>query len=428
MKILIVDDERYSVKAIRERVQWDSVCPDGAEVLAAYNYDQALKIITEEDPSIILCDIEMPRHNGIELIRELRKSNTEAEIIIITCHEEFRFAREAITLDVFEYCVKPLDFIVLTDTIRRAAERYLEKKSIKAQEADAQQFRKNREAISQIFWQNLVTGSYENDPDRLFSEAGSLGIDDVRTCLFTPALFVVRQYSTRLTTWTQEKLSKSLQHIAEQIFLKANGRIIVTLPAAILVLDSETSASSFEVICGNYVRNCDELLSVRLGGYIGNPVTMDKLCKSCQLLDAKAGRDRNTDASVVFVDTSEDRENEDDDSAVVKQIEAYIDLHLSEDLRREDIADHVHLNPDYCSRIFKKARGISLMDYVAAARIHRAAEYIITTQDSLTDIAYRCGFINLSHFSTLFRKLMGCSPREYRQSYQETAQTDIQQN
>ena len=66
MKILIVDDERYSVKAIRERVQWDSVCTDDAEVLAAYNYDQALKIITEEDPSIILCDIEMPRHNGIE--------------------------------------------------------------------------------------------------------------------------------------------------------------------------------------------------------------------------------------------------------------------------------------------------------------------------------------------------------------------------
>ena len=97
MNILIVDDERYSVKAICECVHWDTVSEEKVEVFKAYNSAQAKKIFGEREIQVLICDVEMPRENGIELIRWMREMEKETEVIIITCHAEFEYAKEAIS-------------------------------------------------------------------------------------------------------------------------------------------------------------------------------------------------------------------------------------------------------------------------------------------------------------------------------------------
>ena len=59
MNAIIIDDERYSVKAIIENIHWDDLYKDGIKVQSAYNVEQAKKIIKCEEIDFIICDIEM---------------------------------------------------------------------------------------------------------------------------------------------------------------------------------------------------------------------------------------------------------------------------------------------------------------------------------------------------------------------------------
>ena len=101
-------------------------------------------------------------------------------------------------------------------------------------------------------------------------------------------------------------------------------------------------------------------------------------------------------------------------NAAVMAMKKFIELHLTEDVTREEIAKAVHLNVDYAARIFKQEEGISIMDFLGKRRIIKAISLMQTTDMSISDVAYHSGFINSSHFSTLFKKTTGISPREFR--------------
>ena len=66
MHAVIIDDERYSVKAIMENIHWETIGENGVEVKGAYNVEQAKMIIEQGEVDFIICDIEMPRSNGID--------------------------------------------------------------------------------------------------------------------------------------------------------------------------------------------------------------------------------------------------------------------------------------------------------------------------------------------------------------------------
>ena len=66
MRVLIVDDEVYAVEAIREMVDWEAL--GIGEVVSAYSMRQAQKLLIEKPCDILICDIEMPRGSGLELL------------------------------------------------------------------------------------------------------------------------------------------------------------------------------------------------------------------------------------------------------------------------------------------------------------------------------------------------------------------------
>lgn len=98
---------------------------------------------------------------------------------------------------------------------------------------------------------------------------------------------------------------------------------------------------------------------------------------------------------------------------VVAKIKRYVFEHISQPVSRTEIAASVFLTPDYVSKIFKSETGISLKDYVNEARIEKAKELLLTTAQSVSEIAVAVGFDNFSYFSTLFKKITGVSPSSY---------------
>lgn len=93
---------------------------------------------------------------------------------------------------------------------------------------------------------------------------------------------------------------------------------------------------------------------------------------------------------------------------------SYVETHLHEKIQEETVAQLCGMSCSEFSRAFKRDQGTTFRDYLVNSRVQRAANMLSKTNCSVTDAAFSVGFRDLSHFARLFRRTMGCSPREYR--------------
>ncbi|MBP1999407.1 two-component system response regulator YesN [Paenibacillus shirakamiensis] len=84
----------------------------------AKNGIEALKMVNEHQPDLILSDIRMPVMDGITFIKELRSQNNHCEVLLLTGYQEFEYARAAIQYGVKDYICKPIDYVELENTVR----------------------------------------------------------------------------------------------------------------------------------------------------------------------------------------------------------------------------------------------------------------------------------------------------------------------
>jgi len=97
-----------------------------------------------------------------------------------------------------------------------------------------------------------------------------------------------------------------------------------------------------------------------------------------------------------------------------KQLKQYIDEHYMEDITLNSIANDLHLSAYYISHLFKEFEGISPMKYITRRRIGEAQILLINTNKSVTDIAFHVGYQNSNHFHSMFLKIVGLTPKNYR--------------
>ena len=102
--ILIVDDETPSRELIKMSLDW---CSFGFDpILEARNGREALALYEAQKPGLIITDIQMPVMDGLELIRAVRERCPAQPIVILSCHERFSYAKEALRLGVIDYILK----------------------------------------------------------------------------------------------------------------------------------------------------------------------------------------------------------------------------------------------------------------------------------------------------------------------------------
>lgn len=92
----------------------------------------------------------------------------------------------------------------------------------------------------------------------------------------------------------------------------------------------------------------------------------------------------------------------------------YIENHLCEDLKIEQIAKSVYLNPSYLSSLFHKETGVTLNEWIKRKRIEEAAYYVLNSNESIADISFFYKFCSQSYFVNCFKKIIGVTPGEYR--------------
>jgi two-component system response regulator YesN len=155
-KVFVADDEAAMRAGLRSSLNRDGSgftlageAPDG---------EMALPMIAETMPDILITDVRMPFMDGIELSRRVARSMPWVRIIILSGHDEFGYAKEAIRIGVTEYLLKPVTSETLFQALERAAreieterERRLAMEALRIEASDARVIRAERELSDLVY-------------------------------------------------------------------------------------------------------------------------------------------------------------------------------------------------------------------------------------------------------------------------------------
>ena len=115
--VLLVDDEEEMIRSMMKKIEWEAL---GFHVIGyAENGMKALELVEEYNPDVVMTDIRMPYMDGLELSRNLNNSYPSIKILILTGFDEFEYAKEAVSLEIDEYILKPINKAELTEIMIR---------------------------------------------------------------------------------------------------------------------------------------------------------------------------------------------------------------------------------------------------------------------------------------------------------------------
>ncbi|WP_310600013.1 response regulator [Desulfobulbus sp.] len=117
-RVLLVDDEREFVQTLSERLLLRDM---GSAV--AYDGESALEMLREDEPDVMILDLKMPGIDGMEVLRRVKATQPEIEVIILTGHGNETDRETCMQLGAFAYLQKPVDIDVLSETMKQANEK-----------------------------------------------------------------------------------------------------------------------------------------------------------------------------------------------------------------------------------------------------------------------------------------------------------------
>ena len=158
LKVFLVDDEIATREGIRSSFPWDEEhftlvgeAPDG---------EIALPMIADEKPDVVITDIRMPFMDGLALSRAIRRTMPWIHIVILSGYSDFDYAKQAITLGVEEYLLKPVTVEELRSVLDRIRDKLLEERKNRA----AEQMIRQQMASGIRFVQDKLLGSLMSAP------------------------------------------------------------------------------------------------------------------------------------------------------------------------------------------------------------------------------------------------------------------------
>lgn len=106
-KVMIADDERWIITGLKKIIDWEKLSLEVA--YTATNGEEALCKFKQDPVDIVIADINMPKLNGLDLLKSLKSLNENTKFIILSGYDEFAYAKEAISIGVYGYALKPFD-------------------------------------------------------------------------------------------------------------------------------------------------------------------------------------------------------------------------------------------------------------------------------------------------------------------------------
>lgn len=174
LRLFLVEDEFVIREGIKNNINWSKegfeFCGDASDGELAY------PLILSERPDIIITDIRMPFMDGLELSRLVKKDLPQSKIIILSGHEEFSLAREALKIGVTEYLLKPISAAELLKAVKYVGKQLIDERVEKENyERYKSEIEGNEIDIRRRFFNEMVEGKIS--PATILERGKALGIE-----------------------------------------------------------------------------------------------------------------------------------------------------------------------------------------------------------------------------------------------------------
>jgi two-component system response regulator YesN len=426
--MLVVDDEFYAVKGITQGIDWSEL--NITQVFEAYNVDEAKQKFALYPIDLVICDIEMPLNSGIDLLEWMKQNYPQTEMLFVTGHADFSYARAAIHLGSFDYLLKPVNYDELKAVVSRVLQKLVHDRT---HQKYSLLFESQKPLMEERFWQDLLglrTSPTQSELEQLITKYQLNLSPDISVL---PILISVELWQKELTVREEEVMEYALRNAAAELIVQGDlGCVIQDRSGHNLILlylnhDESLEVEQITQRCEGYLAACNQYFYCHLSCYIGGISSFPNLLRTyVSLLDMERSNVTQSNkvlaqfnlwsqrivslgADVLQAEVSEQ-------SSVIQKIYDYIDEHLKEEISREQIAEHVHFNPAYLSRLFRKETQSSLTDCILQKRMEKAKSLLTSTHVKISDISALVGYGNIPHFTKMFKRFVGTTPQDYRKS------------
>ncbi len=396
LKIIIADDEAIILDGLKTSIQWEAL---NAELIGcARNGEQVMNIIADQEPDICLLDICMPKIQGLDLIERIKGIYPNAICIIVTGHDEFEYAHEAIKLKVFDYILKPIKEDRLNDTLQKASQAIKERLRIKDQLNRANEILKdNLGLLRDRFLNALISGKFSKD-----EISGQLILNDI--LLDSPPVLAIMEIKNRMDAdqqWDEQQLTGK-DYVQKEVF---ENELKKTFELVYASIDSYGNIFALIGVQGQQDWVCEmQSLEKRLGVICEYEIKI-----RCERI---AGGLENIYLNYHSMLQEMNKKYSD----IVQTAVDYIGKNYrNNELSFQQIAEKLCVSISYLSKQFKKEVGMTFAEYLTKLRIKYAAELLKNTDHRVGEVSEMVGYSTQHYFCVVFKRIMGLSPLNYKE-------------
>lgn len=260
LRVLIVDDEYLLCEHIRQSIDWKTLKME--VVGTARNGSDALRLIEEKHPDIVLADINMPIMNGLQLAQKVQESHPHVRMILVTGYGEFEYAQQAIRFGVKRYLLKPINADLYFRELQAVRDEILHSDAIK-NEPDV--FKEQVYSFSHSFpaFREILEPTFENSISELAYSilSGKMG----------PWCLAILQCDSDSHVNTDASMNQALMEISMDL----DAHILNTIPHALFSHDADSFialivATEYAVLLDKLTCWCNSIRKKQhLAPYIG---------------------------------------------------------------------------------------------------------------------------------------------------------------
>jgi len=276
LKIMLVDDDYPVLEYLIKAVSWESL---GMEVQGCYeNGLKALAAAEKDLPDILITDIGMPHMDGLELIQKLKELHPHLKVAILSCHNEFAYAQQAVKLQVDDYILKESIEIEEVEQLLQSLANQLKELNVESGRVNRLQQIKNETAylLKDKFMHALL---YHPPlfPERLSEQAKDSGIDFSKHT-YLPILCMIDRYEEMKKKFVSvDNFMFAIANVIEEltegpekaaIFRHSSGKVILLFPSDSMKY-SNNWTHEWEAILGSIQRSLCKFLRINVTFSIG---------------------------------------------------------------------------------------------------------------------------------------------------------------
>ena len=389
MNIVVIDDERIIANAFYKMISHRF---PSCMVKVFYKSNELLKYSETNKIDVLVCDIDMPLINGIDLAKTLKERIPDLQILFLTGMDTFDYIYKATKIRDSKYILKIEEESTIINTIQELINVHAQ---IDKQHTEQKQLvETNDNLLNEKYHAILYSSLFDND---LINE-----ID-------------VSPYHFHLII-SNKQLNEDLFNKIKTIIINRNiseDKLIFQIDDFVFgLLSSDIIAKSlFDEISQIAKKQYDVILNIVINE------EKNQINKYKQIYNQMCEITSVTSSTKGYYYLYSNNDNKVDEGIkLIETIRNYVYEHTSEDISLRKISEVIHYNESYLSRLFKQLTGKNYKDLVTEIKINKSINLLTKTDMMAKDIAKAVGFESTSHFQYFFKKNKGVTPLEFRRN------------